>query len=108
MRVSDLTDDDIGRTLWVKGSMSANWVRVCFEGLTTRSLATDNADRDGGHAYWTILMCTPTPGIMHFRTPSGRVFTGLLVRRDAEIWPVEVDLAVAEDGTIIELGERTA
>lgn len=107
MRVSDLTDEDIGRSLWVKGSMSANWVRVCFEGLTTRALSSD-PERDGGHAYWTILMCTPTPGAMHFRTPSGRVFTGLLVRRDAEIWPVVIDYAVSSDGEIVELGEHAA
>lgn len=108
MNVSDLTDEDIGRTMWVKGTTNPNWMRVCFEGLTSRHLEKSEHERQGGSPYWMILMATPQPGLLHFKTPSGQTFTGLLVRSTAEVWPVEVDLAVSEHGEIVELGERTA
>jgi hypothetical protein len=109
MRVRDLTDDDIGRTLWVLGTLTRDWQRVTFEGLNRSPAdAAVSAAENGGPPYWLIMKCTPAAGLMQFRTPGGQVFTGLLVRADAEIWPVEVDWGVTESGDIIELGERAA
>lgn len=105
MLVTDLTEDDIGRTLWVKGTMSANWVRVCFEGLTAKPV---ESVRNGGDPYFLILRATPQPGLLHFRTPSGDTFAGLLVRSTAEVWLVEVDWAITADGQIVEIGERAS
>lgn len=106
MRVSDLDDDDIGRVLWIKGTLSANWLRICYEGTVSRP--DGETIRNGGDPHFLIVRATPQPGLLHFRTPSGTTFTGLLARPDADVWLVEVDWAVSEDGQVVELGEHAA
>lgn len=105
MRASDLTDEDIGReflvTMPVGGSERR---RVTFEGFTRRP---SDVERPDGGPFWLILLCSPTSrGVLRFRTLSGEEFSGLLVRSNAQVWPLSVDWAVTEDGDIVELGVR--
>lgn len=107
MRASDLTDEDIGReflvTMPVGGSERR---RVCFEGFTRRPAEMERAD---GSVYWLILKCSPSArSVLRFRTLSGEEFAGLLVRSNAQVWPLEVEWGVSEDGNIVELGVKAA
>lgn len=109
MLARDLMDEDIGRTFWVQVG-AAHWERIQFEGLTRRPDET-SARRDGGSPYWLILMCSktrPASQLMYFKTPDGIVFSGIMLRSNAEVWPVDIAWAVSQDGEIVELGETAA
>jgi hypothetical protein len=45
---------------------------------------------------------------MFFKTPDGIVFSGIMLRSTAEVWPVDIVWAVSQDGEIVELGETAA
>jgi hypothetical protein len=107
VRARDLTDEDIGRSFIVPDSTNRGKKRICFEGVTRRPQDV-LADSGGDTPYWMILVCSPIPGVLSFRTPSGKVFTGVLVRSNSQIWPLEVDWAVTADGEIVELAVRAA
>lgn len=105
MRASDLTDDDIGReflvTLPVGGSERR---RITFEGFTR---SPEEMERTDGSAYWLILKCSPTrTSVLRFRTLSGEVFSGVLVKSNSQVWPLAVDYAVSADGDIVETAVR--
>lgn len=109
MLARDLTDDDIGRTFWVQAGPSS-WERIQFEGLTSRPDEA-TAATNGGPVHWLILMCSktrPAGQLMYFKTPSGAVFSGIMLRSNAEVWPVDITWAVSQDGEIVELGETAA
>jgi hypothetical protein len=109
MLARELTDEDIGRTFWVQLG-DQRWERIQFEGLTRRPDESASAT-NGGPAQWLILMCSKTrPGgqLMFFKTPDGIVFSGIMLRSTAEVWPVDIVWAVSQDGEIVELGETAA
>lgn len=107
MRASDLTDDDIGREFLVPMPTGGpDRRRVTFEGFTRRPAEMERAD---GAVYWMILKCSPTSrGVLQFRTLTGEEFSGVLVRSNSPVWPLEVDYAVSEAGDIVEIGIRAA
>lgn len=111
MIAADLTDEFIGRHLWVQTAGSTDWRRVLFEGSTARPGSAERAAAaavNGGEPFYMIIRCAPGDGVMTFRTPSGGLFTGILVKSTADVWPVDVIYAVSEDGEILEVGERAA
>lgn len=102
MKASDLTEEDIGRSFLVPCTTGGrDRRRIVYEGRAERTRAELASD-----PYWLILLCAPTPGVMWFRTPAGRVFSGVVCRSSAEIFPLEIDLAVSPDGEIIETAVR--
>lgn len=110
MRASDLTEEHIGRSFLVPVTDGRERRRIVFEGVTKRPDAgiLSGGGSAGGDPHWLILLCSPTPGVMWFRTPAGKAFPGVIVRATAVIFPVEVDYAVTADGEIIETAVRTA
>lgn len=106
MRASDLTDDDIGREFLVTmPTGGSERRRVTFEGFTRRPPQGTAA----AVPYWLILKTGPSArGAMQFRTLSGDVFAGLLVRSNSQVWPLEVEWAVSSEGEIVELAVRTS
>src|SRR4051794_21134608 len=103
MRASDLTAEDIGRSFLVQGSDGRDRRRIVYEGTTHQPVRVDESV-----PYWLILMSSPSPMLMWFRTPAGQVFSGVVVRSNSEVIPLEVDWAVTEDGEIVETAVRPA
>jgi hypothetical protein len=100
VRASDLTEDDIGRSFLVPCTTGgSDRRRIVYEGTT---------HRPGGDAYWIILRSAPIRGVMWFRTPAGQVFSGVVCRSSAEVFPLEIDWAVTADGDIVETAVRAA
>jgi hypothetical protein len=107
MRASDLSDEDIGREFLVQlPTGGSERRRVTFEGFTRRP---DEMERADGSAYWLILKCSPSSrSVLRFRTLTGEEFSGLLVRSNAQVWALDVEWAVTEDGIIVEIGVKAA
>ena len=109
MRVVDLTDEDIGRMMWLQVNSQGEWSRVCFEGFASTPTSAAKAAKSGGTPYWILVLCSPgTPGAMGFRLHNGQLVTGFIVRSSTDVWFVDVEWAVTKEGEIVELSEKAA